>query len=371
MRVVADGGLWTTGPAVAEAPAVAVIELAGAVLTWTVDDPAGPAATRITFTDVAAAEWLWRLVGTSGHTTLLEALTDRDPAAPVDLTGVELATNAIVALRRLAVGHWARRWWPVSLRDGILGLDPALLDAELAVLTAQAQEFLDGDVMDQDIAGLLRRHRGALLRHRGGGDPRVVAIVDAADELAADAGVWDAADLAVVPDTASTYRADYALAAGAGSTPSAPLTVASGAQSVHWAAVPPGVFDASDETVEWRVEAVDSTVVATVRVATLGAAPATDINVRLRSGEVSATGVLDADGAARLGLVGADREPLTEGVAWAHDWASTTVSVGADVDAAPEATQVRQRIRDYARSRLQRPGPDAFLAEILAAESDY
>jgi hypothetical protein len=354
-----------------EAPAVAVIELAGAVLTWTVDDPAGPAATRMMFTDVAAAEWLWRLVGTTGHATLLEALTDRDPGVSIDVTGVELTTSAIVALRRLAVGHWARRWWPVSLRDGIVGLDAALLDAELAVLTAQAQEFLDGEAMDQDIAGLLRGHRAALLRHRNGGDPRVVAIAVAADELAADAGVWDAADLPVVPDDASTHRADYALAAGAGSAPAAPLTVAGGAQSVNWVAVPPGVFDAADNTVEWRVEAADATAVATVRVATLGAAPATDIDVRLRSGEVSATGVLDADGAARLGLVGADREPLTESVAWAHDWASTTISVGADVDAAPEATQVRQRIRDYARSRLQRPGPDAFLAEILAAESDY
>jgi hypothetical protein len=33
--------------------------------------------------------------------------------------------------------------------------------------------------------------------------------------------------------------------------------------------------------------------------------------------------------------------------------------------------QTRERVRDYARSRLRAPAADAFLAEILAAESDY
>lgn len=370
MRIVVDGGLWTTGPAVAQAPAVAVLEVAGAVLAWTVDD-AADTATRITFTDVSAAEWLWRLVGTSGHAALLDLLDARVPGAPVDLPLVEVAPESVGALRRLALGHWARRWWPASLRDGIAGLDLALLDAELAVMTAQAQEFLDDDAVDGEIAGLLGPHHTALRDHRRGGDPRVIGIVDAAVELADETGVWDPADLAAVPDLASSRRADYALAAGSASAQSAPLTVASGVQSLNWVAVPPGVFDAADGTVEWLVEAVESSAVATVRVATMGAAPATDIAVRLRSGEVTAAGVLDEDGAARLELVDAARLPLTEGVAWNHDWASTAVSVGADLGDSPEATQMRHRMRDYARSRLLRPGPDAFLAEILAAESDY
>jgi len=33
--------------------------------------------------------------------------------------------------------------------------------------------------------------------------------------------------------------------------------------------------------------------------------------------------------------------------------------------------QPRERVRDFARSRLAQPGADAFLAEILAAEADY
>ncbi len=41
---------------------------------------------------------------------------------------------------------------------------------------------------------------------------------------------------------------------------------------------------------------------------------------------------------------------------------------GADVDESP---QTRQRVRDFARTRLSTLAGDALLAEILAAESDY
>jgi hypothetical protein len=45
--------------------------------------------------------------------------------------------------------------------------------------------------------------------------------------------------------------------------------------------------------------------------------------------------------------------------------------VGADLPEPVEAAEIRQRIRAFARRRLASPGADAFLAEILAAESDY
>jgi hypothetical protein len=48
-----------------------------------------------------------------------------------------------------------------------------------------------------------------------------------------------------------------------------------------------------------------------------------------------------------------------------------TVTIGADIDDSVEAAQMRQRLRDFARGRLARPAGDAFLAEVLAAESDY
>jgi hypothetical protein len=46
----------------------------------------------------------------------------------------------------------------------------------------------------------------------------------------------------------------------------------------------------------------------------------------------------------------------------------TRVTIGADVE---ESADIRQRVRAFARARLTQPGADAFLAEILAAESDY
>ena len=70
------------------------------------------------------------------------------------------------------VGHWLRRWWPASHRDGIAGLDDALLDVEVAVLTAGAQGFFADDTLDSDVAGaagaarrgLERACRGAAIR---------------------------------------------------------------------------------------------------------------------------------------------------------------------------------------------------------------
>jgi hypothetical protein len=36
-----------------------------------------------------------------------------------------------------------------------------------------------------------------------------------------------------------------------------------------------------------------------------------------------------------------------------------------------ESEQTRDRVRQFARARLAAPADDAFLAEIVAAESDY
>jgi hypothetical protein len=42
------------------------------------------------------------------------------------------------------------------------------------------------------------------------------------------------------------------------------------------------------------------------------------------------------------------------------------------VDERPgDSAEIRGRIRDVARGRLQRPAADAYLAELMAAESDY
>jgi hypothetical protein len=292
-----------------------------------------------------------------------------------------MGTGPVDRLRRLAIGHWLRRWWPASNRDGIAGLDRALLDAEIAVLTAEAEEFFTDDTLDSDVEELLAPHASALTGHVRAGDPRVLELARAAAELAetmgADGSGWaelsatldgSAAPGPVVVDLAATIgaRADYAAAAGRAPRRRGAATIASGAGSIRWGAVPPGVFDAAEDTIDWRIEVADSVLVAVVHTIVTGPAPAGGVAVRLRSESVSGTGFLDADGRATLPLVNAQRQPMTESAAWDHDWAGTLVTIGVDVEESPET---RERIRRFARARLDRPGTDAFLAEILAGET--
>jgi hypothetical protein len=360
VRLVTDEGVWTAGPTAAGIPAVALLEVSGAVLAWTVDDPHGAAATRLTITDVAAADWLWRVVGPAGHAAI---------AAGADPAEFDLLPGVFEPLRRLAVGHWLRRWWPESPRDGIGRLNRALLDGELAVLTDAAQEFFTEDTLDSDVEGLLAPHRAALHALERGGDPRVAEMVRACSELADQVGAWPDPDGVRVGETPQDRRrADYALAAGV-ETGRVQGAIAGGVGSLSWIAVPAATFDAAEDTIDWSVGSADSSVLATVRVAVTGAASARGVEVRLRSGDVTATGVLDANGTAALIPAGRDATPLTENQAWDHDWSATAVAVGADVPG--ETPEVRQRVRALARARLADPGADAFLAEIVAAEADY
>ena len=136
-------------------------------------------------------------------------------------------------------------------------------------------------------------------------------------------------------------------------------------------AVPPGIFDAGESTVDWSVEAAGGAVVAVVRAAVIGPDPATGIPVQLRSGAISGSGALDADGDAIVPLVDDRQRPVTESTAWGHDWSATSVIIGAEVPEATETREIRERVRRWARARLDRPPTDVFLAEVLAAESDY
>ena len=364
MRLVADSGLWSTGGLLAHPQLTAVLEVSGAVLSWTVDDPSATA--QITFTDAARADWLWRVLGDAGHSALAAALDGRTPEAAVELTGINVLPGSLEPLRRLAIGHWLRRWWPASQRDGIAALDGALLDAEIAVLTAGAQDYFTDDTFDSDVAGMLRPHAAALSAHLHGGDPRVIKLVRICAELADDVGVALGEARRVTP-----YRDDYALAAGQDAGQYGSGAVATGADSVIWAAVPPGIFDAAERTVGWRIDVADSFAKAVVRVELSGPGLASGIAVRLRSGALGGSGVLDADGVAAFQLVDGQQQPVTESVAWDHDWRSTVVTVGADLKESVESPQTRERIRDFARARLRVPAGDAFLAEVLAAESDY
>jgi hypothetical protein len=362
MKLMSDSGLWSTGPLVAPSPLVAVLEVSGAVLSWTVDNPAADA--QITFTDLSRADWLWRVLGQTGHSAVASAVDGATPddALAVDLAGVDVLPGSLDPLRRLAVGQWLRRWWPASQRDGIAMLDAALLDAEIALLTAAAEDFFTDDTFDSDVAEILRPHAAALNAHVQQGDPRVLELVRKCTDLADDVGVVFEATVE------AARRDDYALAAGGDIGKSTPAMISAGVGSVEWSAVPSGIFDAAEDTVNWSIEAVDETVTAVVRVALSGLGSPNGIAVRLRSDPFGGEGVLGADGRAVFAVLDSQQQPISESAAWGHDWRTSALSIGSD---AGEPAQTRERIRGFARSRLASPADDAFLAEILAAESDY
>jgi hypothetical protein len=381
MRLLTDSGLWSTAARLSPGPLVAVLEVSGAVLSWTIDEVA--ARPQITFTDPRRADWLWRVLGEAGHLAVAAALDD--PGAPsIELAGVDLIDGSTARLRRLAVGHWLRRWWPASDRDGIAGLDPALLAAEIAVLTAAAQDFFTDDTLDSDVGELLTPHSVALTAHIRAGDSRIVDLVrtcaDLAEEIGLDTLGWPELFAALEDSTESTLAGtalaagradDYALAAGTDPGRVGPDVIATGVGSLQWTAVPPAIFDAAEGTISWTVAAFDGLALALIGVAISGPGRAIGTPVRLQSGGLSATGVLDAGGRAELRLVDAARQPVTEAAAWGHSWQATLVTIGADTPGVGESIEVRQRVRRYALARLAQPAADAYLAEIVAAESDY
>jgi hypothetical protein len=385
MRLVADSGLWVAGPETEAPPLAAVLEISGAVLSWTIDGP--PEASRITLTDPSRADWMWRVLGEAGHVALASALQTADEPRTIDLAGVDIVPGSLDTLRRLAVGHWLRRWWPASRQDGIASLDRALLDVEVALLTAGAQGYFADDTLDSDVVELLAPHAQALIAHVQSGDRRILDFVRAgaglADEVGVDQAGWPelyaALDDSSVGGAAELARPggrrdDYALAAGAGAQARAAVPIARGVASINWGAVPPAIFDAGENTVEWSVEAAGAAVVAVLRAAVIGPDPATGVAVQLRSGAITGGGALDAEGRATLPLIDGRQRPVTESAAWDHDWSAASVLIGAPVSGATETRETRERVRRWARARLDRPadpGNQAFLAEILAAESDY
>ena len=361
MRVISD-------PADVPSPLLAVLEVSGAVLSWLIDDPAGDTAT-LTFTDPAGAAWLWRVVGRDRHREIASGATE--------LADLDIVPGSTDPLRRLATGHWLRRWWPASQRDDIPGLDRALLDVEVALLTVRAQDFFSDDTLDSDVAALLAPHAAALIAHLHTGDPRVRDLVRAgselADELGVDAPDWPELAVAVQDSSLSRHmpigrQDDYALAAGSDAGPRSATAIGRGVASINWSAVPPGIFDAAEDTVDWSVQTAGPSVVAVISAAVVGPEPATDIAVRVGSGNLSGAAAFDAGGRATVPLLDAQQQALTESAAWNHDWPATEVVVGAPVS---EPREVRDRIRRWVRARLDQPPHDAFLAEILAAESSY
>jgi hypothetical protein len=217
-----------------------VVAADGALVRFALADLlAGEASSmRIEISDAGAAEpWLTRLVGADASLTALGAGHADVPARP------ELATLALLL--------WARRWWPASPVLGVPSLDAALLDLETAVATAAVEDLAEGllDGFEATPAELFDAAAEGLSAAEGVRDlcTRLSVWFDGRDDVVrAEA----AAGLAAA---ATPGRRAYALAAGADSPVPGEGIVTEGRASVDWARVPPGVLDAAENTVTWRV----------------------------------------------------------------------------------------------------------------------
>ncbi|MFC8046721.1 hypothetical protein [Nocardia sp. NPDC057353] len=280
---------------------VLVLEVAGGHLTWDLfGDSLVPAA--VLDDPEIAQDWLWALYGEAAAVAVADRVEGPLDAEPADLAQAEAA-------RRLAYAHWAARWWPASTLDGIAALDPGLLDAEIAELTAACD-----------------------------------ALVDGADAVAAEA-------------VAVAARAeDYALAAGDGVREG--MVLRRGSTGWAWHRCPPGVVDASEQALTW--ESLRQGGAGVLRVEVVAAPRAVPVLVPahlrpwVRVGELRAP--LDA---------AADRWVTTLAAADAGEPELFVPGVGS---AQPDSAADRVRVRDFARARLS--GTDSLLRAESAAAAD-
>lgn len=254
----------------------AVLDVAGAVLTWPVLGAPGLPAAQVH--DVGRAQqWLWALYGECVAAAVHSCATGE----PAGVTVAAEVTTLAGGAARLAFGHWAARWWPTSYVDGIPGLEPDVLGLELAALTHQCQQLFDtgfGDQPDDCAAELIEEHQAALdLLVRWWLAPSQSADtarrLDSVLRLIDDAG--DSAGLDGPPlrhlrasldqrrpvgapvdlGTLFARHRGYALAAGD------PLVaggrvITRGSGSNDWRRYPPGLVDAAEDAVSWTARAV-------------------------------------------------------------------------------------------------------------------
>lgn len=261
----ADGTVLIAGDATGPAFTRAVLDVAGAVLTWPILGAPGLPAAEI-YDVERAQQWLWAVYGSHAAAAVHDLGTD------VTVTGEVTPLSRLAA--RLALGHWASRWWPASYLDGIPALDPDLLGLELAACTHECQQLFDDleDQPDGNAAELIEEHQAALdpLLRWWRSDPRLDNVVRMIDEAAGNAGL-DSESLrrlrssleahSVPAGTPLDVRAlfgppgEYALAAGE-RLDSGGRVIARGLGTNDWCRYPPGFVDAAENAVSWTVSAV-------------------------------------------------------------------------------------------------------------------
>ncbi|MDT0329925.1 hypothetical protein [Nocardiopsis lambiniae] len=368
--VAGEGGVTVAVPAPAPGPAFAssIVDADGGLLTW-------PDVTRLTLPhadidDVSAAQgWLWDLYGPDAALAVAVAASG---GAPVRVTAGPGALARPLAA--LALGHWAARWWPASLLDGVPALDPDLLGLELAVLAHRAHRALPPDTA----ADLLADHRPGIAALSGDHSMGLLAgLAPIADLHGVDIGALP--DPAGHPALGSRTADDHALAAGpaAPAPPPGARILARGHGVNDWCRHPAGLLDAAETAVSWAVHAHGAARVIEVH-AVMGPL------ARGASVRPTAEIVLGASAPVRLPL-----EPA--GDAWAGRTAvdlPATAVPDPDVHvllpgfdpgpSGPEAAAARDRLRALAARRLDLARgahagsgePPPFLAELRAARAD-
>lgn len=390
-----DRTVHIAGPSAGPPFTRAVLDVAGAVLTWPVLGPTGLPAAEIH--DVGQAQqWLWALYG-ERTAAAVDAVASGTPAA--ELTLPEQPTALAEAAARLALGHWAARWWPTSYLDGIPALEPDVLGLELAALTHECQQLLD-ESGESEGAELLEEHLAALdplIRWRRSAAPprrldRVLRLVDdAADNVGLDGEALRRLRSALEQDHRPTATPldltelfarpqEFALAAGSLRT-ATDRVIARGSGTNDWCRYPPGFVDASEDAVSWTAYALGAGRRIEVEVVADIAAPV---------GGVHLAAEVHVDGSRSDRVPLARRDDVWSGRADLDVAASTTPSIDVGIllpgfDPGPGADDraAREAVRALARHRLgvaaaphdsEAAHPDPFLAEIVAAaavEEDF
>ncbi|WP_328737132.1 tetratricopeptide repeat protein [Streptomyces bobili] len=390
-----DRTVRIAGPSAGATFTRAVLDVAGAVLTWPVLGPTGLPAAEIH--DVGQAQqWLWAVYG---ERTAAAVDAVASGASADELTLPEQPTTLAESAARLALGHWAARWWPTSHLDGIPALEPDLLGLELAALTLECQQLLDNSG-ELEGAELLQEHLAALdplIRWQQSAAPprqldRVLRLIDdAADNAGLDGEALRRLRSALEQDHGPTTtpldlaelfvrQQEFALAAGSRRTATGRV-IARGSGTNDWCRYPPGFVDAAEDAVSWTAYAFGAGRRIEVEVVADIAAP---------TGGVHLAAEVRVDGSPPNRVPLARRDDVWTGRADLDIPASTTPGIDVGIllpgfDPGPGADDraAREAVRALARHRLgvaatphgsEAAHPDPFLAEIAAAtavEEDF
>lgn len=392
-----DGTVLIAEPFAGPAFTRAVLDVAGAVLTWPVLAPTGLPAAEIH--DVGQAQqWLWAVYG-ERTAAAVDAVASGAPEAAVEPMPTEQPTALAESAARLAFGHWAARWWPTSYLDGIPGLEPGALGLELVALTHMCQQLLD-ESSELEARELLEEHLPALdplIRWRQSATSprrldRVLRLIDdAADNLGLDGEAprrlrsaleQDDGQAATPFDLADLFvrQREFALAAGT-AHPTTGRVIARGSGTNDWCRYPPGFVDAAEDAVSWTVHALGAGRRIEVQAVAGATAPASGVRLAAEA---------HVDGGPPIRVALARQDDVWTGGTDLDIRASTTPRVevgillpgfdpgpGADDRAARDAVRalVRRRLGEAA---VPYDGEDAqsgpLLAEIVAAaavEEDF